>query len=73
MIKNGGNFCCKLDFAAATLADTLRQAQKQEVELAGAGRLVALRVAWRNAPGLHRGWTQFPWPIEGLHCLLLPW
>ena len=33
MIKNGGNFCYKLDFAAATLAETLRQAQKQEVEL----------------------------------------
>ena len=29
MIKNGGNFCCKLDFAATTLAETLRQAQKQ--------------------------------------------
>ena len=28
MIKNGGNFCYKLDFAAATLAETLRQAQK---------------------------------------------
>ena len=33
MIKNGDNFCYKLDFAAATLAETLRQAQKREVEL----------------------------------------
>ena len=31
MIKNGGNLCYKLDFAAAT--STLRQAQKREVEL----------------------------------------
>ena len=30
MIKNG---CYKLDFAAATLAETLRQALKREVEL----------------------------------------
>ena len=30
MIKNGGNLC---DFAAATLVETLRQAQKHEVEL----------------------------------------
>ena len=35
MIKNGGNFCYmyKLDFAAAILDETLRQAQKREVEL----------------------------------------
>ena len=33
MIKNGGNFCYKLDFVAATLAETLKQAQKREVEL----------------------------------------
>ena len=33
MITNGGNLCYKLDFAAATLAETLRQTQKQEVEL----------------------------------------
>ena len=33
MIKNSGKFCCKLDFAAATLTETLRQAQKREVEL----------------------------------------
>ena len=31
MIKNSDNFCYKLDFAAATLAETLRQAQKREV------------------------------------------
>ena len=33
MIKNGGNFCYKLDFAAATLAVTFRQTQKLEVKL----------------------------------------
>ena len=32
MIKNGGNLCYKLDFAAATSCRD-RQAQKREVEL----------------------------------------
>ena len=29
MFKNGGNFCHKLDFAAATLAETLMQASSK--------------------------------------------
>ena len=33
MIKNGRHFMQQADFAAATLAETLRQAQKLEVEL----------------------------------------
>ena len=35
MNKNGSNLCYKLDFAAATLAETLRQAQKWEVDHRG--------------------------------------
>ena len=33
MIKNGGNLCYKLDLQQLLLAETLRQAQKREVEL----------------------------------------
>ena len=32
MIKNGGNFCYMLDFARATLAETLKSRSRARVE-----------------------------------------